>query len=182
MSHFNSQPLAAYYANTLSDKIDPLWATVALLGFFCLLNLIGISESSVYVTSTCFFFSRLSVATAIFCIHCTTLLILIVLCFIEAFHTNWEILIQNWAVEPKVSVARDIFNGFCLGLLGVSGFETSANFIEEQKPGVFPKTLRNMWIAVAFFNPLISLLSLALIPLHEVRLFSGLFRFFFLLT
>ena len=33
------------------------------------------------------------------------------------------------------------------------GFESSANFVEEQAEGVFPKTLRNMWIAVTFFNP-----------------------------
>jgi hypothetical protein len=29
-------------------------------------------------------------------------------------------------------------------MLGVTGFETSANFVEEQKPGVYPRTLRNM--------------------------------------
>eukprot|EP01127_Copromyxa_protea_P002909 TRINITY_DN12829_c0_g1_i1.p1 TRINITY_DN12829_c0_g1~~TRINITY_DN12829_c0_g1_i1.p1 ORF type:complete len:648 (+),score=140.32 TRINITY_DN12829_c0_g1_i1:60-2003(+) len=150
---------AVYYANLLASEINPLWATVVLLGFFCILNLVGISESSV-------------VATLIFFIHCTTLIILIVLCFIEAFRTNWQILIDNWDVPPQISVPRDIFNGFCLGLLGVSGFETSANFIEEQKPGVFPKTLRNMWFAVAFFNPLISLLSLALIPIHEMPQYS----------
>jgi amino acid transporter len=50
-------------------------------------------------------------------------------------------------------------------LLGISGFESSANFIEEQDKGVFPKTLRNMWVAVAVFNPLISLLTLAVMPL-----------------
>jgi hypothetical protein len=43
--------------------------------------------------------------------------------------------------------------GVSSGLLGVSGFETSANFVEEQAPGVFPKTLRNMWAAVGFYNP-----------------------------
>ena len=34
---------------------------------------------------------------------------------------------------------------------------------------MFPKTLRNMWIAVAIFNPLISLLSLGLLPLAEIQ-------------
>jgi hypothetical protein len=52
--------------------------------------------------------------------------------------------------------------------LGITGFESSANFIEQQKPGVFPKTLRNMWVAVALFNPLISLLSLSVLPLSMV--------------
>ncbi len=54
-------------------------------------------------------------------------------------------------------------------MLGISGFESSANFIEEQKDGVFPKTLRNMWIAVAIFNPLISLLSLGVLPIGEIE-------------
>ena len=38
-----------------------------------------------------------------------------------------------------------LFFGFSTAMLGVSGFETSANFVEEKKSGVFPKTLRNMW-------------------------------------
>jgi amino acid transporter len=53
---------------------------------------------------------------------------------------------------------------------GISGFESSANFIEEQNEGVFPKTLRNMWLAVAVFNPLISLLAIGLLPLTQVGL------------
>jgi amino acid transporter len=53
-------------------------------------------------------------------------------------------------------------------MLGISGFESSANFVEEQKPGVFPKTLRNMWIVVSVFNPLITLLVLALVPIPRV--------------
>ena len=46
-----------------------------------------------------------------------------------------------------------VFLGFSAALLGVSGFESSANFVEEQKPGIFRKTLRNMLIAVVVFQP-----------------------------
>jgi amino acid transporter len=49
-----------------------------------------------------------------------------------------------------------------------AGFETSSNYIEEQKDGVFPKTLRNMWILVAIFNPVLSLLSLGVLPMEEI--------------
>jgi len=59
--------------------------------------------------------------------------------------------------------------GFSAALLGISGFESSANFIEEQKQGVFPKTLRNMWVVVLIFNPLVSLLSLGLLPLATIQ-------------
>jgi hypothetical protein len=38
-------------------------------------------------------------------------------------------------------------------MLGIGFFESSSNFVEEQEQGVFPKTLRNMWAIVSFFNP-----------------------------
>ena len=58
-------------------------------------------------------------------------------------------------------------------MLGISGFESSSNFIEEQRPGVFPKTLRNMWGIVAFFNPVIAFLSLAQMPLSTIGIHTG---------
>jgi hypothetical protein len=42
-------------------------------------------------------------------------------------------------------------------MLGISGFESSANFVEEQQTS-FSKTLRNMYAIVSFFNPAIALL------------------------
>ncbi len=61
-----------------------------------------------------------------------------------------------------------LFFGFSAAMLGISGFESSANFVEEQDKGVFPKTLRNMWLAVSVFNPAIAFLALAIIPIPEV--------------
>jgi amino acid transporter len=62
---------------------------------------------------------------------------------------------------------------------GISGFESSANFIEEQNEGVFPKTLRNMWLAVSLINPLIALTAIMVLPLanavqHQEALLSHL--------
>lgn len=51
----------------------------------------------------------------------------------------------------------------------MSGFESSSNYIEEQKPGVFPKTLRNMWAITAMLNPTISVLSLFLLRIDEIE-------------
>lgn len=144
---------ATEYAQDLYYAINPFWATPLLLFVFCCLNLVGITESS-------------RVATAIFFVHCGCMLVLIVLCTVRAFESGWALFIDNWSTPPIRSNMIDIFFGFCTGLLGVSGFETSANFIEEQKPGVFAKTLRNMWVAVAFFNPCLSLLALAMVPLR----------------
>jgi hypothetical protein len=61
-----------------------------------------------------------------------------------------------------------LFFGFAISMLGISGFESSSNFVEEQAEGVFPKTLRNMWVAVSIFNPLMALLALSLVPLEGV--------------
>jgi hypothetical protein len=63
-----------------------------------------------------------------------------------------------------------IFWGFSAAMLGISGFESSANFVEEQKEGVFPKTLRNMWGVASIFNPLMAFLALTIIPIDQVSL------------
>lgn len=62
--------------------------------------------------------------------------------------------------------AGNIAYGVSAGLLGITGFETSCNYIEEQAAGVFPKTLRNMWLLVTIMNPLMSIVSLGVLPLH----------------
>jgi amino acid transporter len=65
-------------------------------------------------------------------------------------------------------IVTALFFGFAMSMLGISGFESSSNFVEEQATGVFPKTLRNMWIAVTIFNPTMALLALALVPMEGV--------------
>lgn len=133
----------------------------AILVVFGLLVLLGIGESA-------------PVALGIFCIHLATLAIVIVDCIVAASKDGFHTLITNWNTDNASIPGANtygfigaIFFGTCAGLLGVSGFETSANFVEEQKPGVFPKTLRNMWAIVSVFNPLISLCGLAVLPLDK---------------
>ncbi len=144
---------AMHYAHNLWDGLNIFWATVALLGMFAVLNLIGITESAM-------------VAVGIFLFHIVTLTILVT---ISGFSMSGDLatLQANWRIQPEQGLSYALFFGFASAMLGISGFESSANFIEEQKKGVFPKTLRNMWVAVALFNPLISLLSLGMIPLGE---------------
>jgi amino acid transporter len=83
--------------------------------------------------------------------------------------TDFHIFRGNLGTLP---MGEDLLVAICLGfsaaLLGISGFESSANFVEEQDVGVFRKTLRNMLIAVAVFNPLISILSLNILPLDQI--------------
>ena len=149
---------AMEYAHNLSHMVDVFWWTVGLLAFFAFLNLIGISESAV-------------VALGIFIFHMLTLTVLSVLCIIVVF-SGPEQFFENWSTVGDftfMGLMKALFLGFAAAMLGISGFESSANFIEEQKPGVFPKTLRNMWAAVSTFNPLISLLSLGMLPLIVIQ-------------
>jgi amino acid transporter len=145
---------AMHYAHNLWNGLNIFWATVILLALFALLNLIGISESS-------------AVALALFITHMLTLAVLVISSSLVVFG-DISTFISNWQTPAPGGMFKAVFFGFSAAMLGISGFESSANFIEEQQEGVFPKTLRNMWIAVAIFNPLISLLAMGLLPLQQI--------------
>lgn len=152
---------AMHYAADFFTDLDIFRATVSLLVLFALLNFLGIAESA-------------TVALMIFVFHILTLTGLVLIAFL-AFLQNPQILFDNlqtpmdqWPMPRRGGIVVALFFGISAAMLGISGFESSANYIEEQKSGVFPKTLRNMWIAVAIFNPLISLLSLSVFSLDEI--------------
>jgi len=146
---------AMHYAHHLIESLPVHAATFALLGFFAFLSIIGISESA-------------RVAVVIFVFH---LLTLAVFCLLGGgtVIANPAVLLSNWQAPSEQHLLLALFFGFASALLGISGFESSANFIEEQKDNVFPKTLRNMWATVSFFNPIICLLALGILPLAAVR-------------
>lgn len=146
---------AMHYAHNLLPGLPVIRATVVLLGFFALLNLIGIGESAM-------------VALAIFLVHMITLTLLCVTSGVMIV-SDPSLLQLNLAIPTPGGLLHALFFGFAAAMLGISGFESSANFIEEQQKGVFPKTLRNMWLAVAVFNPLISLLALGIFPMTVIK-------------
>ncbi len=150
-----SSKTAAEYLHTIFPSFGVMEGTILILGIFATLAIIGITESAL-------------VALIIFIIHMSTLAVFCLLGFIK-LPTDFHILKANLSTLP---VGKDLLIaislGFSAALLGISGFESSANFVEEQDVGVFRKTLRNMLIAVAIFNPLVSILSLNLLPLAEI--------------
>ena len=147
---------AMHYLHSLWESIPVIIATIILLSIFMILSIIGISESAV-------------VAIFIFIFHLSSLVILSSLCFYYLFENGFTIFEQNNAQEvPYGSVTTALFFGFSAAMLGISGFESSANFVEEQKKGVFPKTLRNMWVVVSIINPLIAFLALSMLTTHQV--------------
>jgi amino acid transporter len=79
-------------------------------------------------------------------------------------------LAENFHHPVKGSIPMALFLGFSTAMLGISGFESSANFVEEQDKGVFRKTLRNMWLAVTIINPLMAFTLIAVLPVSDAAI------------
>jgi len=172
-----------HYVHNLWHGLNIPAATVALLAFFMVLTIVGITESA-------------AVAIGIFITHLTTLTLLVVVGAAYVItgaggeeNGGLAIARENFAQElPAAPGTNDefadlrsdedaggsssiwlaLFFGFSVSMLGISGFESSSNFVEEQKAGVFPKTLKNMWWAVSVFNPLMALLALTVLTTVDV--------------
>jgi amino acid transporter len=143
------------YLHSLYPQINVMSTTIIVLAGFAVLAIIGITESAI-------------VALSIFIFHMVTLALFCVIGFCN-IPSDFHILKANMTTlhngnELLIALAM----GFSAALLGISGFESSANFVEEQKAGVFRKTLRNMLIAVAVINPLTSILSLNMLPIDQI--------------
>lgn len=137
---------AVHYLHTVFDFVPVTAGTLALLSAFALLAIVGVSESA-------------KVALVIFVLNLTTLGVLI--CGGIYLMTRNQMLTANWEAAVQAGDwLEHLWRGFAIALLGVSGFESSANFIEEQREGVFPRTLRNMWAAVTVLNPTLCFLAL----------------------
>ncbi|MCA9289625.1 MAG: APC family permease [Phycisphaerales bacterium] len=146
---------AMRYAQAVVPQVPLTAATIGLLGVFMLLTILGITESA-------------RVAIVIFVTHLATMAALIVIAVVHVALHGLDTLMANLATPAPGGLVAALFFGFSAAMLGISGFESSANFVEEQAEGVFPKTLRNMWIAVAVLNPTIALLALSVLPIASV--------------
>ena len=142
---------AMHYLHTLIPSVPVLGSTILLLLLFLLLTIAGLSESAL-------------IATIIFVIHLSTIAILILSGIWFVITKGFDIAIVNFRTPVDGSLFTAIVFGFSAAMLGISGFESSANFVENQMPGVFRKTLRNMWLAVTIINPLVAMLAILVLP------------------
>jgi len=152
---------AMHYLHHLIPSLPIIMATIVILGIFALLTVSGITESA-------------KVAIGIFIFHLTTMVVLVGSISLYLFNNGLDNFYANWH-RPLTfgSIGMAIFFGFAASMLGISGFESSANFVEEQKKGVFPKTLRNMWVVVSVLNPLIAFLAICILPIPEIKMNSN---------
>jgi amino acid transporter len=154
-----SAKTASEYLHTSLHGVPVIPLTVAIIVFFTILTMLGVKDSA-------------KVAKLIFGFHIFTILLFISYGVISLFNTGWGNIPENfqntWAVFESQGSLKMLFFAFAASLLGVSGFESSANFVEEQETGVFRKTLRNMLMGVWLFNPLITLVVLFSLDLATI--------------
>jgi amino acid transporter len=144
---------AIHYLHHLVPAIPIIIATIILLSFFGVLTIGGVRESA-------------KVAIGIFLFHLASFVLLSGFIIFFLLNNGISLFIENWHFPTTGgSITNAIFLGFAASMLGVSGFESSANFVEEQQKGVFPKTLKYMWIVVSIINPLTALFALSLFAL-----------------
>lgn len=146
---------AMHYLYSVFPYFPVIVATMVLLTIFLLLTIAGIKESA-------------TVSLVIFLIHMAVLTILICWGIIFIISHGLDLARINFHAPVNESISNALFFGFSTAMLGITGFETSANFIEEQDNGVFPKTLRNMWYLVIIINPLIAIIAVCIMPLNDV--------------
>ena len=99
--------------------------TIAIMLAFAVLVLLGVKDSA-------------NVAAAIFVVHLITLFILVTCSFVSMGLDGGAVLSANWRaplpISPSGGVGMDLYLGYSVSLLGLTGFETSANYIEEAGP------------------------------------------------
>lgn len=147
-----------YLYSIAHTPVIPL--TIGVLALFALLVISGLKDSA-------------KVALAIFALHVVVLTVFVILGAVYFLHGGQSYFLENFTasiplVQRVGGILPAVFFGFAASLLGVSGYESSANFVEEQNKGVFRKTLRNMLVLVAIFNPIIALLAQNALPFHSL--------------
>ncbi|KNZ79290.1 hypothetical protein J132_03765 [Termitomyces sp. J132] len=130
---------------------------ILVLLVFTIISLSGVKESA-----------RIALVVLIF--HMGTMTVLIISSCVYWGKTGSQQLRDNWSSgkNSSSSVAHEIFNGVCLGMLGLTGFECIPSHIGRIKKGYLPLVLRNLHIPAIAMNTAIMLLVLAVVPLETV--------------
>jgi len=160
-STVSSATAAAYLAGEVSNLGVPhaVLAMGVLVGL-CLIGFFQVKESST-VTLT-FTMVHVSVSrpgfssssTDTFAPKFLSMAILFTFSIAAWSKEGTSILAANWEQRPS-NVGRAIFNGVCIGFLGVTGFECTPAYIEVIRPKDYSRVIRNLlWAAMVLNVPL----------------------------
>ncbi|KAJ7439001.1 amino acid permease-domain-containing protein [Mycena latifolia] len=149
---------ASYLAGEVALPFPEFVGAALVLLAFALVSLTGLKESA-----------RIAFVVLIF--HVATIAALGIAASVHWAQTGNTQLRTNWAAgqAPSASaIARQLFDGFCLGMLGLTGIECAPSYIGRMKPGSFPRVLRNLHLPAILLNTLMITLVLATVPLETV--------------
>ncbi|EIW79641.1 AAAP amino acid permease [Coniophora puteana RWD-64-598 SS2] len=126
-----------------------------ILALFMLVSLCGARESA-------------RVASGVLVFHLVTMIVLIIVSAVAWGHSGNGVLAANWHAGSHNghSIAKAIWDGVCIGMLGLTGFECTPSYISKIKRGDFPRVLRNLHYPAIVLNVGTILVVLGLLPLH----------------
>ncbi|KAJ7510645.1 amino acid permease-domain-containing protein [Mycena galericulata] len=149
---------SSYLAGEVVLPFPAFVGAALVLAIFALVSLTGLKESA-------------RIAFVVLAFHVATMTALAVASSVHLAQTGNAQLKRNWIdgqAPSRSAIARNVFDGFCLGMLGLTGIECTPAYIERMKPGRFPLVLRNMHLPAIVLNTLMITLVLATMPLETV--------------
>ncbi|KAF5383499.1 hypothetical protein D9757_006168 [Collybiopsis confluens] len=149
---------ATYLSGEVILPFPGFVGSILVLSIFTLVSLSGIKESA-------------RVALCVLSLHLASMTVLIVAAVVHWAEIGNNQIIQNWhdgKARTASEVAKHIFNGFCLGMLGLTGFECIPAYIARIKPGRLPLVLRNLHYPAIVLNCVLMTLVLAILPLEII--------------
>jgi amino acid transporter len=121
------------------------------------------------------------VAIVIFIFHVSIMTLVIIWGFGFGIHNEFSVFLDNIRTpypdvissEGSVLSAHNfvgsLFFGYCSALLGITGFETAANYVEQMESSkVFVSTAKWLWVLVGFYNPLLSFVAMMVLPMDSL--------------
>ena len=146
---------AVTYVQFYWPELNFVWGTLAIILIMAIINLLGVREAA-------------PVAVILCSIHVCTMLTLIFSALTFGFNEGWATLIANYNGPGPENVGSAIVYGFSAAMLGITGFETSSNFVEQQQTGVYSQTLTIIIILLTFLNPSIAFFAFTVLPTSMV--------------
>ncbi|CAK5282919.1 unnamed protein product [Mycena citricolor] len=149
---------ASYVAGEVALPFPDFVGAAVVLLVFAVVSFTGLKESA-----------RISFVVLAF--HMSTMAVLSVCAVVcwgrqgnEQLRTNWV----HGQAKDGWTVARQLFNGFCLGMLGLTGIECAPSYIGRMRPGAYPAVLRNLHLPAVVLNSAMILLVFAVVPMNTV--------------
>ncbi|KIK96888.1 hypothetical protein PAXRUDRAFT_768751 [Paxillus rubicundulus Ve08.2h10] len=148
----------SYLAGEMHIPFPRYVGTMFVFILFTVVSLAGLRESA-------------RVASGVLTLHFLTMAVLIVASITAWASAGTTQLRENWVLgqvglSSPGYILKQVFNGVCIGMLGLTGFECAPAYTAKMRPGTYPNVLRNLHIPAIILSPAMMLFVLALLPLE----------------